>query len=132
MKNYKFKTKPYDHQQTALEASWSDPYHALFMEMGTGKSKVTIDNIGVLYEQGEINAALIVAPKGVYDNWVKGEIPNHLPDHIDRYVMRWTPSTSKKYARELDDFMMEDFNGIKFFVVNVHNFCKIQHFPVYT
>ena len=122
MKNYKFKTKPYDHQQTALEASWSDPYHALFMEMGTGKSKVTIDNIGVLYEQGEINAALIVAPKGVYDNWVKGEIPNHLPDHIDRYVMRWTPSTSKKYARELDDFMMEDFNGIKFFVVNVEAF----------
>ena len=26
----------------------------LFMEMGTGKSKVVVDNIGVLFEQGEI------------------------------------------------------------------------------
>ena len=44
MKNYKFKTKPYDHQKVALDDSWSDEYHALFMEMGTGKTKVAIDN----------------------------------------------------------------------------------------
>lgn len=122
MQKYKFKTEPYDHQRTALAGSWNHTYHALFMEMGTGKSKVTIDNIGVLYEQGEINAALIVAPKGVYDNWVKGEIPNHLPDHLPRHVMRWEPKTSKKYIRELDDFIIEDFDGIKFFVVNVEAF----------
>ena len=38
------------------------------MEMGTGKSKVLIDNIAMLYD-GKINGALIVAPKGVYKTW---------------------------------------------------------------
>ena len=64
--NYKFKTKPYDHQITALEKSWDKKEYAYFMEMGTGKSKVLVDNIAMLYDKGKINAALIIAPKGVY------------------------------------------------------------------
>ena len=55
---------------------------AYFMEMGTGKSKVLIDNISMLYDKGEIDGALIIAPKGVYKNWQESEIPTHLPDHI--------------------------------------------------
>ena len=42
IKNYKFKTKPYDHQKLALEKSWAEKTYALFMEMGTGKSKVLV------------------------------------------------------------------------------------------
>ena len=38
--NYKFKTKPYKHQLTALEKSWNKETYAYFMEMGTGKTKV--------------------------------------------------------------------------------------------
>ena len=34
--NYKFKTKPYAHQITALEKSWEKTEYAYFMEMGTG------------------------------------------------------------------------------------------------
>ena len=41
---YKFKTKPYAHQMTALEKSWNKKVFALFMEMGTGKTKVAIDD----------------------------------------------------------------------------------------
>ena len=40
--NYKFKTKPYAHQLTALEKSWNKESYAYFMEMGTGKTKVLI------------------------------------------------------------------------------------------
>ena len=80
--NYKFKTKPYDHQITALEKSWDKKEYAYFMEMGTGKSKVLIDNIAMLYNAGKIDGALIVAPKGVYKNWFDSEIPNHMPDYI--------------------------------------------------
>ena len=61
---YKFKTKPFKHQMDALDASHDKKYFALFMEMGTGKSKVLIDNIVHLYDRGEINFALIIAPKG--------------------------------------------------------------------
>ena len=67
--NYKFKTKPYEHQLKALELSWEKSYFAYFMEMGTGKSKVLLDNIAMLYDQGKIDGALIVAPKGVIGTW---------------------------------------------------------------
>ena len=69
--NYKFKTKPYEHQLKALEMSWDKPYFAYFMEMGTGKSKVLIDNISMLYDNGKINGVLIVAPKGVVKKLVR-------------------------------------------------------------
>ena len=60
--DYKFKTKPFAHQLKALKRSWDKTYFAYFMEMGTGKSKVLIDNISMLYDQGKIDGALIVAP----------------------------------------------------------------------
>ena len=50
IKDYRFKTKPYDHQIKALEKSWAQKTYALFMEMGTGKSKVLVDNIAMLYD----------------------------------------------------------------------------------
>ena len=39
--------------------SW-DKVFAYFMEMGTGKSKVLIDNIAMLYNAGKINGALFL------------------------------------------------------------------------
>ena len=33
---YKFKTKPFKHQEDVLENSWDRPYYGLFMEMGLG------------------------------------------------------------------------------------------------
>ena len=90
--DYEFKTEPFDHQRTALERSWREKSHALFMEMGTGKTKVAIDNMAVLHETGLVDAVLIIAPKGVFDNWLKGEIPAHLPDRIDRKLLRWQPN----------------------------------------
>ena len=51
--NYKFKTKPYKHQLTALEKSWNKETYAYFMEMGTGKTKVLIDNLAMLYDKGK-------------------------------------------------------------------------------
>jgi SNF2 family DNA or RNA helicase len=119
MRDYKFKTKPFDHQMTALKDSWAADYYALFMEMGTGKSKVAIDTIGALYEAKQINAALILAPKGVYDNWVQGEIPTHLPDDIKRSVVRWTPSTSKIFQESMKALVYDAFDGIKIFVMNI-------------
>ena len=72
--NYKFKTDPYAHQLSALKKSWDREEFAYFMEMGTGKSKVLVDNIAMLYDKGKINGALIIAPKGVYNNWFTQEI----------------------------------------------------------
>ena len=72
--NYKFKTKPYAHQLTALEKSWNKENFAYFMEMGTGKTKVLIDNVAMLYDKGKIDGALIIAPKGVVKTWYEQEL----------------------------------------------------------
>ena len=87
--HYKYKSKPFAHQDKALKMSWDKEVFAYFMEMGTGKSKVLIDNIAMLYNAGKIDSALIIAPKGVYKNWFDSEIPNHLPDYIEKKVGLW-------------------------------------------
>ena len=94
--HYKYKSKPFAHQKKALEMSWDKEVFAYFMEMGTGKSKVLIDNIAMLYNAGKINGALIVAPKGVYKNWFDSEIPNHMPDYIEKKIGLWRTDPNAK------------------------------------
>jgi SNF2 family DNA or RNA helicase len=116
--NYKFKTKPYAHQIKALEMSWDRPYFAYFMEMGTGKSKVLIDNISMLYDNGKINGVLIVAPKGVVKNWYEGEIPTHLVDHIEHKTVLWQSLITKKQTAALDS-LFETGEDLHILVMNV-------------
>ena len=100
--NYKFKTKPYKHQLIALEKSWNKETYAYFMEMGTGKTKVLIDNLAMLYDKGKINGAMIIAPKGVVKTWYEQELPTHLPNHIENVTVLWQPNFTKKYQENLD------------------------------
>ena len=99
--NYKFKTKPYGHQMTALEKSWNRETYAYFMEMGTGKTKVLIDNVAMLYDQGKIDGALIICPKGVTGTWYTQELPAHLPNHIENMSVLWQPNITKSQSRKL-------------------------------
>ena len=121
VKDYRFKTKPYAHQITALEKSWDKEEYAYFMEMGTGKSKVLIDNIAILYDKGKINGVLIIAPKGVYKNWYSSEIPTHLASHIQYKSVLWTASISKTKQGELNSLFESDFN-LHVLVMNVEAF----------
>ena len=123
--NYKFKIKPFDHQVTALERGWQRPEFGLFMEMGTGKSKVLIDNLGMLYQAGEINFALVIAPKGVYRNWVAKEIPEHMSDDIPHRVIRWVATPNKTQQAEMRS-VGEKFDGLTIFVMNVESFSSIK------
>ena len=108
--NYKFKTKPYAHQMTALEKSWNRETYAYFMEMGTGKTKVLIDNLAMLYDKGKINGALIIAPKGVVGTWYNNELPTHLPNHIGHVTTLWQSNITKKQREKLESlFEVEEY-----------------------
>jgi len=100
--NYKFKTKPYKHQLTALEKSCNRETYAYFMEMGTGKTKVLIDNLAMLYDKGKVDGALIISPKGVLGTWYIQEIPTHLPDHIESVSVLWQSNINQKQQTKLD------------------------------
>jgi len=118
---YKFKTKPYEHQKTALKKSWAEKNYALFMEMGTGKSKVLVDNIAILHETNAIHGALIIAPKGVYKNWDQIEFPVHLPDHVKHTKVLWEANVTKKKQIELDT-LFDDKGDLKILIMNVEAF----------
>ena len=122
MLNYKFKTKPYAHQLTALEKSWDKEYFAYFMEMGTGKSKVLIDNAAMLYNQGKINGLLLVAPKGVYKNWYEDQIPTHLPDYINRKVVLWKSSDKTNEQTEKLNTLFQPGTEFHILIMNVEAF----------
>ena len=117
--NYRFKTKPYAHQLKALEMSWNKEVFAYFMEMGTGKSKVLLDNIAMLYDKGKIDSVLIVAPKGVYKNWYDSEIPIHLVDHIEKNVVLWKSLITKEQKRKYDSLFKIDYTKLHIFIMNV-------------
>ena len=119
--NYKFKTKPYKHQMTALEKSWNRETYAYFMEMGTGKTKVLIDNLAMLYDKGKVNGALIIAPKGVVGTWYNNEIPTHLPDHIDYKSVLWKAAITKKQKEQLDT-LFETGEDLQILIMNVEAF----------
>ena len=116
--NYKFKTKPYAHQITALEKSWNKETYAYFMEMGTGKTKVLIDNLAILYDKGAVNGALIVAPKGVVGTWYKQEIPTHLPNHIKNVSILWQANITKTQQEKLN-CLFETGEDLHILIMNV-------------
>ena len=119
--NYKFKTKPYAHQLKALEKSHKEEVFAYFMEMGTGKSKVLIDNVSMLYDKGKINGLLLVAPKGVYKNWFDSEIPTHMVDHIDKKMVLWQANITKSQQLKLDS-LFEPGEDLHILIMNVDAF----------
>jgi SNF2 family DNA or RNA helicase len=118
---YKFKNKPFDHQMQALYKCWAQESYGLFMDMGTGKSKVLVDNIAMLYDRGAIRGALIIAPKGVYKIWSDNEIPSHMPDHIEKTMVSWDPNITKKKQLELDTLFDGD-SQLKLLIMNVEAF----------
>ena len=119
--NYKFKTPPYKHQLKALELSWQKSYFAYFMEMGTGKSKVLLDNIAMLYDAGKINGALIIAPKGVVGTWHDQEIPEHFPHHIEKVTVMWQASITKGQSKKLGT-LFKTGEELHILVMNVEAF----------
>ena len=119
--NYKFKTRPYAHQLTALEKSWQREYYAYFMEMGTGKSKVLLDNAALLYDQGKIDGLLIIAPKGVYKNWYAQEIPEHFPEHIEKVTVLWQANITKGQSKKLGR-LFKTGEELQILIMNVEAF----------
>lgn len=103
--DYAFKTVPRAHQLSAFNLARDVEAFALFMEQGTGKTKVDIDCSAWAYQQGLIDAWVIVAPAGVHLNWSRQELPKHLPAHVDARVVEWqsAKARSKGFQTALDE-----------------------------
>lgn len=94
--------RPYDHQTRALAASAGRTAFAYFMEMGTGKSRVLLDDAARAWAAGEIDRLVVVAGKGSYANWTNYEIPLHLHPSIPSVVHLWTGADTGRERRLLN------------------------------
>jgi SNF2 family DNA or RNA helicase len=91
------------------------------MEMGTGKTKVLIDNMSMLYDKGKIDGALIIAPKGVVKTWYEQELPAHLPNHIENVTILWQSNITKSQQEKLNS-LFEIETALHILVMNVEAF----------
>ena len=121
LEKYPFKNKPFVHQAAYLQRFWEDPHVALLADMGTGKSFMLINNAAMLYDKGKINSMLIIAPKGVYRNWYKSEIPKHMPDHVPYKMACWSPSPRKAERQEMEE-MWNCVDELRILIMNIEAF----------
>ena len=119
--NYQYKTKPFKHQRETFERSRDLEAFALFLEQGTGKSKIIIDNAAYLWAQLKIDCLIVVAPKGVHQNWPDNELPLHMPDWVQTDCFTWDSAKSKNkgFQRDLKKFFEPPVDTFKCFFINI-------------
>ncbi len=102
---YKYKTKPFPHQEEAFDIFKDDNVIAVNGDMGIGKSKIAIDIVSYRYQQGTIDNVLIIAPNGVHDQWVTEQFEEHCPVEYLAHVKQ--SKTTVGYLRTVDMFMFQ-------------------------
>lgn len=93
---YRPKTTPFPHQLAALRASYNKRVFALFMEQGTGKTKVALDTACLMYEAGHIEGLVVVAPNDVHRQWVTEQVPAHVPERIKVRTAVWSAGSQRE------------------------------------
>ena len=80
--------KPYAYQQTALDWVMDHERCALFLDMGLGKTVITLTAIQRLVDDAEVGKALIVAPKKVAESTWTSEADkwNHLSLEVSKVM----------------------------------------------
>lgn len=128
MINYQYKTKPFRHQKDLFESTCDLKAYGLFWEQGCGKTKPTIDTMSYLWEKGEIEVVLVIAPNGVHRNWANDEIPAHMPDRV-RSKTRVHIVTSSKWKNKGEELARKDlmnFKGLKVVCLSF-SACRLEH-----
>ena len=71
---------PHDYQQYCIDYIKSHPFAAIFLDMGLGKTAITLTALSELMEEGKVKKALVVAPLRVArDTWpAEGKKWEHL------------------------------------------------------
>jgi len=118
MIEYKYKTKPFEHQHEDFKRSRDMDEFALFWEMGLGKTKTTIDTAAWLYARGKIDAVFILGNKGSYRNWVTKELPEHMPDYVQWLGTYWDSAANTELKKSYDMLLMP-MEQLKVFVMNI-------------
>jgi len=118
-----YTTEPYQHQKEALEAAWDLPGFAYFLEQGTGKSKIVVDETVNLIERDMINCVVILAPNLVHVNW-KEQFETHGPKDWSLWaiqVYKAQPNDTKKLQQEQHTREILQSGRVLVFLMNIES-----------
>jgi Mesyanzhinovviridae DNA helicase len=117
------KLPPLQQQVIAKERANGAAIWAHFMEQGTGKSYVTLDEAETFFIQGDIQLLMIIAPNGVHRNWIEREIPKLLS--VPYWCLLWTGEHTESYKRKALSFINStDVHTLRVFAVNIEAFAR--------
>lgn len=129
MTQYQPKWPPYQHQLTARRRLDERPYRpsdqdvmAWLMEYGTGKTKIMLDEFGEREMTGDIQDLLVFASAGVYLNWMRNEIPEHLSEDLrERAIIAPWLSGSRRARGAVEHLLArhQDHRRPRILLVNV-------------
>lgn len=86
------------HMEKALSLSKDRKVYAYLLEMGLCKTAICIHNAGMLFLESKVKGVLVIAPKGVHEQWAEEQIPEHLDKRIERHIHVW--KAGKKSAQD--------------------------------
>lgn len=114
--------KPFLHQSAIFDIAKSKPYHALFCDQGTGKTKIVVDLLEHHFKLGNITAVIVITTKGLVGNWSLVELPKHSSVPYRAHV--WNLDRMKNR-------MADPASGnLFYFLINVDGVLT-QNFPEY-
>ena len=90
---YRFKTEPRAYQRRALDHAWGKNTYAFYMDMGTGKTKTSLDLFTAYFLDGKVDRVLVVTKFSTRKNWER-EVGIHCPVETDVLIL----DTSKPKA----------------------------------
>jgi len=99
----RYKTTPYKHQLRCLAEFGPKPELFLSAEMGTGKSWIIINNAADLWDAGELDSLIVLAPNGVHTNWTLIELPKHMPDWCPYRAAAWRSGMGKREMKKFEE-----------------------------
>ncbi len=112
----RLKTDPYHHQLVELEERAHLEASALIWDPRTGKSKATIDTLNLNAARGLIDGALVLAPNGPHENWVRREFPTHMGSNVPYRAAAWAtrlgvPRPPERYSSRRERAEVEEWTA---------------------
>jgi SNF2 family DNA or RNA helicase len=120
------KTDEYVHQQRTHDRTKSLERFLILFEQGLGKTKSSIDTGSYLTLADEINSILVLAPKGVHEQWSSKEYPKHSGVPFETCVWIAPSLQGVKKKKVITDFLKDakkqerPFN-LKVFCMNIES-----------
>lgn len=117
-----------EHQIKCFYKLYNYEFAGIFGEQGTGKTRMCIDLVSNHFAEGHIDAVLLIAPKGVHEQWHDEQLPTH--SAVDYFGFVWHTGGSKSYKANLKKFIeTKDPSKLKWFFVNVDTFSSDTYIP---